>query len=57
MEILIRKGFSLDNVDRQLKEVTGYANKNMANSNFLGVIPRQNMEARIKIQQVLFQIK
>ena len=22
-----------------------------------GVIPRQNMEARIKIQQVLFQIK
>ena len=39
----------------------------MANSNFLfwkslvdildGVIPGQNMEARIKIQQVLFEIK
>ena len=35
MEILIRKGFSLNNIDRQLKEVTDYANKNMANSNFL----------------------
>ena len=59
--------YSLNNVDRQLKEVTDNANKNMANSNFLfwkslvdildGVIPGQNMEARIKIQQVLFEIK
>ena len=59
--------YSLNNVDRQLKEVTDNANKNMANSNFLfwkslvdilnGDIPGQNMEARIKIQQVLFEIK
>ena len=27
--------YSLNNVDRQLKEVTDNANKNMANSNFL----------------------
>lgn len=58
---------SLNNVDRQLKEVTDNTNKNMERSNFLfckslveildDLTPEQNMDARIRMHQVLVEIK
>lgn len=58
---------SLNNVNTQLQEVSKESNRNEESSNFSfcksivelldGLNPEQNMIARIKIQQVLFDIK
>ena len=58
---------SLNNVNTQLQEVSKESNRNEESSNFSfcksivelldGLNPEQNMMARIKIQQVLFDIK